>query len=170
MAGVTKVGTSPNADLLLSGKGTGEVQVTSPTRIQNTLTVQGVMVQGCRAGFTPISDGRLCISGIQGPQRMHNGAGSANANDVNDGAIANCRSLRARVCTHLEIHQACADGTDAYAGLDASGAGSNFWYGDTVGDNTYIFAPPGLSACSQTDNYGTPANGITGSAKFRCCY
>lgn len=159
---VAAIGSNGSQSIRLVPKGGAAVVIEGP------LEVSGSLSSSCRAGFTAVVDGRLCISALHGPARMHAGGGASNANDPNDGAIAYCRlqGPGSRVCTSTDVQQACAASFDMFAGVNAG----NFWYGELVGNNLFMYTNGGEATCSKTDVSNGPSDAITGNAYFRCCY
>ena len=138
-----------------------------PTTVTGNLVVTGSVSVACRAGFTAIDGGRICIStNMQGPAPMQND---------NFSAIRACRRLRAHVCTHTEIQDVCGnflagDGLNPYAGI---GADKNLWYGELVADDSYMLSPAfGGTVCQDdVDNQSAgPVSGATRQENYRCCH
>ncbi len=164
---VRATGENGAVDLFLEGKGTGIV------RVNDDLAVAGRITSQCRAGFTAIDGGRICISTLMQP-RNGNVVGSPVAmQDRVDGAIRTCRAQRAHVCTHTDIQQVCGnflagDGLNPYSEIGIQ----NFWYGDLAGNDLFQFNTNAFASCSANlDNQSAgAAEGSGGLALYRCCY
>jgi hypothetical protein len=158
---IRAIGSNANGNLNLEGKGTGVVRVNDDLNVTGNLVVTGSVSVVCRAGFTAIDGGRLCISTnmkFAGPM-MNTGGGYS--------AIGHCRGdEKAHVCTHEEVQQACGNGFDVYAGLALS-----MWFGGLVGNDLFMASADNQPGGCANDNMSNgPFNGSTGSANFRCCY
>lgn len=111
----------------------------------------------CRAGFVPVSDGRICMEPTMRPAaNMHL-------------AIAACKAAGpgARVCTHNDFQQACGSGLAPYNGVAAG------WYGEhgqvAGGDFDDEFITWNMGGCA--DNNDGAAQHAAGIAlPYKCCY
>ena len=115
----------------------------------------------CAAGFTSHSGGRLCMSGPQSPEDMHD-------------AIDLCKSsgLGSRVCTLADYHQACGS-------VDQGASNGPVVFGDSMGwlgdkgvaqngnwDDEYGTRNRGYC----TDNFDGPALPYDSPLEYHCCY
>lgn len=164
---VRATGSNPNVALFLEGKGTGDVVV------NDNLQVNGSFSTACRAGFTAVDGGRICISTLMQPRNGGVVGSPVPMQDRADAAIRTCRRQRARVCTHTDIQQVCGNflvvgGLDLFNGIGTQ----SFWYGDLSGNDLFEFNTNGFASCSDNlDNQSAgAASGISGSALYRCCY
>ena len=164
---VRAIGSNANEPLNLEGKGAGAVNVNDDLNVSGNLFVTGSVLAVCRANFTAIEGGRLCISTnmkFAGPM-MNTGGGYS--------AISNCKvDDKAHVCTHEEVQQACGNGFDVYDGLGVSGGvGVSMWFGGLVGNDLFMTSEDNQPGGCASDNMSNgPHNGVTGRANFRCCY
>jgi hypothetical protein len=172
---VRATGSNAAVDLFLEGKGTGVVVV------NDDLEVNGSFSSPCRAGFTAIDGGRICISTVMQPRGAGGAVGSpVPMQDRADAAIRACRAQRAHVCTHTDIQQVCGNFlADAAAGISGLNPYSeigtgNLWYGDLVSNDIFMFnsSGPDFTVCrADADNQSAgPASGSAGVALYRCCY
>lgn len=140
---------------------TGGVNLRGNVTAGGNLTVNGTLNQGCRSGFWPVADGRLCMSDtLYGPDNMHDGSAAG------PGAIADCRTriagLSMRVCTFTDFQQACGEGF-------AAANGQVTWFGGLAGDDAFMYVEASYADCR--DNMSTgPASAFNGIASYRCCY
>ncbi len=125
--------------------------------VSGNLNVSGTISSNCRSGFTPIGDGRLCISALQTAATFY-GA---------NGATQTCINMDARV------------GTVADATLSLGQSGFNYfsanvgWLGDYAGDNLRPTWNPSING----DFDGAPVNVYSGGSggtapiyPYRCVY
>lgn len=146
---VTQMTLADNGELNLVGNGI----------IGGNLTVSGTLASGCRAGFTAIAGGRLCVSAMQ-PAATFYGA---------IGAVQTCINLGARVGAIADVTLTLGAPSFNYFGGLSQG-----WLGDYGGDNLR----PVWNAPSPTPDFdGAPLNVYTGGAggtapslPYRCVY
>jgi hypothetical protein len=130
------------------------------------LEVKGDTRFGCRAGFWPVADGRICMESTMRSTTtgMHT-------------AIGVCKTVGpgSRVCEHNDFQQAC--GSRAISGIpsvDPYGGVAPGWYGDhgvvASGDWDDEFGTWNYTACQ--DNNDGPAyhSNNTTINYYRCCY
>ena len=137
----------------ITSSGNVGIGTTSPAA---QLQVVGDTRFGCRSGFWPVADGRICM------QSFLQGAANAWV------AIGVCKSVApgCRICEHNDMQQACGAGYNPYG--SAKG-----WYGDhgvAAGgnwDDEYgVWNNPGCA-----DNNDDPAEHAGNqSYQYRCCY
>ena len=155
---VRATGSNPDVNLNLEGKGSGEVVV------NDNLEVLGSFSSACRAGFTAVDGGRICIAGPLGPAPMM-GANSA---------IRVCRNNRAHVCTHADIQQVCGNFlADGGSGFNPYNTTVAIWYGDLAGNDIFQFnsSGPDFTVCREdADNQSGGAVGGSNSLVYFCCY
>lgn len=138
------------------------LNITGNGTIGGNLTVGGTLnaTFGCRAGFTAIAGGRLCVSAMQAAATFY-GA---------NGAIQTCTNMQARVGNSADVMLTFSlSGFNYFAGNQAQG-----WLADHAGDNiwgtwsTTVLSPdfdgPFLHVLT-----GGP-NGTAPSLPFRCVY
>lgn len=129
-------------------------------QVNGTVTITNQTTLGCRDGFWPVADGRVCMeSTLRGPTNIHNAIGACKA------VAPGCR-----VCKHTDFQQACGSGYNPYTTTYG-------WYGD---HGVGITAP----YTNWDDEYGT-WNGLgcsdnndgpaydhaeAKSYNYRCCY
>lgn len=142
--------------------GTATPSGTAKLTVAGNVAVAGTVTSACRAGFTAVADGRLCIDATtRAPAPMISGSATS--------AINVCKSAGpgSRVCNHNDLIQACGGGVDPFAGRNTS---FGYWMSDLVGDDAFMTVNS-YSCAGLADNVTNPAaNGITGTAAYRCCY
>lgn len=132
-----------NQYLINSGDGT----------INGNLNVTGTITTGCRAGFTAISGGHLCVSAMQTAATFYGASG----------AVQTCVNLGARVGTIADVTL-----TLGVTGFNYFGGLSQGWLGDYAGDN---LRPVWNAASPTLDFDGAPLNVYTGAIlPYRCVY
>jgi len=137
----------------ITSSGNVGIGTTSPAA---QLQVVGDTRFGCRSGFWPVADGRICM------QSFLQAAANAWV------AIGVCKSVApgCRICEHNDMQQACGAGYNPYG--SAKG-----WYGDhgvasggNWDDEYGVWNNPGCA-----DNNDDPAEHAGNqSYQYRCCY
>ncbi len=163
----------------------GDVGIGTATP-QAKLEVSGDARFGCRAGFWPVADGRICM---ETTLRSHTSINGMATGSITDNAIAICRGVGpgSRICTHTDFQQAC--GARAISGVpdvDPYGGVVGGVYGDhssivsgqvtlnpsamPAGHMDDVYLTWNGSACSaNNDGAGRHAN-ETSTFYYRCCY
>ncbi|MCM2355023.1 MAG: hypothetical protein NDI63_15495, partial [Pseudobdellovibrio sp.] len=163
----------------------GDVGIGTATP-QAKLEVNGDARFGCRAGFWPVADGRICM---ETTLRTHTSINGMATGTITDNAIATCKGVGpgSRLCTHTDFQQAC--GARAISGIpdvDPYGGVANGVYGDhtaivsgqvtlnpssmPAGHSDDVYLTWNGTACSaNNDGLGRHAN-ETSSFSYRCCY
>lgn len=131
-----------NASTFVVKDGRVGIGTTAPSKL---LDVAGDVQFGCPANMT--SFGRGCVSGVRT-------AGTWET------VISDCRTtFTARICTYLDIQQACAAGAITSVGSTIT------WFGDHTGDNTVLVSF--VDSCDANID-GSPEP-TSNSRPGRCC-
>lgn len=138
---------------------TANLSITGSGAIGSNLVVSGTVTSGCRAGFTAINGGRLCVSAMQAAATFYG----------SNGAVQTCSNLGARVGTTAD-----ASAMLAVTGFNYFGNVSQGWLGDYAGDN---LRPVWNIPIPIPDFDGAPINVYNGginntapSLPYRCVY
>lgn len=124
--------------------------------VNGTVNITNRTILGCRDGFWPVADGRICMEAtMRGPADAWTAIGTCK------GIVPGCR-----VCTHTDFQQACGAGRTPYTT-------STGWYGDhgvsSGGNWDDEYGTWNTASCS--NNNDGPANeAAAASFNYRCCY
>lgn len=179
----TSITDTVSAKMIIASDGNVGIGTTTP---QAKLEVNGDARFGCRAGFWPVADGRICM---ETTLRTHTSINGMATGTITDNAIATCKGVGpgSRLCTHTDFQQAC--GARAISGIpdvDPYGGVANGVYGDhtaivsgqvtlnpssmPAGHSDDVYLTWNGTACSaNNDGLGRHAN-ETSSFSYRCCY
>lgn len=134
-----------NARIILNGA--GELELSAPTIRLSSANV----IEGCRANFTAVTNGRLCVGPLETAATGH-------------AAILDCRTRAAHVCTHNELQQACS----VSGFLPGATQG---WFGDATGDDALLIWNSNTCAGNGGNNSGPPQSALgPNTLPYRCCY
>lgn len=148
---------SIGGDLQINGNNTitGNLTTTGTITSGGNITTTGMITSGCRAGFTAIAGGRLCVSGMQTANTFLN-------------AAETCKGMQSRVGGYLDAMLARSQ-----IGFDYFNGQTQGWLADYIGDNVrgiwLLSGPP-------ADFDGPPLNIYNGNAgnppvlPYRCVY
>jgi hypothetical protein len=130
-----------------------------PQGLQGPMGTSGS--QDCRAGFTAISGGRLCISAMQLPATFYETPPQIGG--AREGAIEICKNMQARVGNSADVMLSFS-----LSGFNYFGGYSEGWLADHGGEDTWgtwnrPFPTPDFDGAFRNVNDGT-------RLPFRCVY
>jgi hypothetical protein len=131
--------------------------IQNTTLTQNaTINISGTITSGCRAGFTPIAGGRLCVGAIQ-PAAPYFGA---------QGALQACVNQGTRIGGTADVTLTLSTGMNYFNGVNQG------WLGDFTGTSPDLRLT--WSAASPVLSFEGPVVNVTGSPAptfpYRCVY